>query len=282
MSRTGRVVIVVVVLLAGLALTLFAREGGTPGSANAERGQDIDLARLVDPDSGQINLPLEAYSLSYRELRTIEYARDLLLAQCLRARGFSWVHFDRRSEPERVDTRYGPWTRQHAARYGYGGPPPTPAEQALEAENQRVLAPEEIAARSTCSDRVNEVTLVEPLPGDIAAFDVYQPVLESPEGRALIEEWRRCMSEHGIRTSEKYDEVWSPPGIPPELNEEQIRIALVDVDCKTRTDLVRRMAALEARAQLAIIREHESDLAAQRDVIDDVVAAAERVIIDHG
>ncbi|GAB2500028.1 hypothetical protein [Nocardiopsis aegyptia] len=78
-------------------------------------------------------LPFEEHTLSPFEMRTLRYAEDLLVRDCMRAHGMDWEVLpapdeDTTDPPHR--RRYGVIEARMAERYGYG-PVPRSADEVL-------------------------------------------------------------------------------------------------------------------------------------------------------
>lgn len=228
----------------------------------------------LDEETGRIVLPLARFGASDRERRTIYYAHELMMGRCMHAQGFPYLVFDRRLEPEEPSRLYGVWTTEVARKYGYGLPPESREEDLLERQSRRGFARAGHQAFSGCTESAARVQIPDPLAGDIAAFNLYDKALDSQPARGVIRAWHECLAAHGIPApSDRYR--WSPLG--PRVRHTQ-RVALQDVRCKQRVDLVERLTEIEARVETRWIERHRGELTRQRAQIERQVRAAKTVI----
>jgi hypothetical protein len=242
----------------------------------------IGVAAVVDRERKRIVLPMDRYSVSYRERRVIELAADLLLRDCMRRNGFDYVVIDRTDEPRPPERRYGVWLADDAAKLGYALPRPPAPTRRVERANRLPLRREEQAAIDHCtgSPALRSIMLKEPLPGDLAAFRLYGRVLASDNAVAVLNEWRDCLRTAGIATTDDAGELFVPAAVrsPERRTPKNLAIAVHDARCKADVHLVERLAALEAQAQAHLIARHAAGLEAQRRNVVAVVRKARDVI----
>jgi len=275
MATTTRTVwqpcVVAAAALAVAAATACSSGGGADAKAAPPEGR-----ATVDETTGVIVLPLDRYSLTVKERATVEYGRLLLIRQCMRAKGLDYLVIDRRGEKPQSSRRYGIWVMHEATRYGYVPPPASATEKKILGDN-RAKPPAWHDAAIACGQEIgNRAALPDPMPGDVASFKGYPDFMASPEAQAVIEEWRACLREAGV-TPPPPDEIYPPDGPNNDL-QTQIKVAVVDVQCKQRTRLVHRLAALEADVQGRLISENEAKLNEQRSMLEHVIREAEEAI----
>jgi hypothetical protein len=122
--------------------------------------------------------------------------------------------------------------------------------------------------------RAARLEIHDPLPGDLASFNLYRPALGSPAGKAAIRAWRKCLARHDLPIPDRRSP-WSPLGTRLRHTQD---IAVQDVHCKQQTQLVPRLAQAEAKLQHHWIETHKAALASQRAQIERQAHAAAAVI----
>jgi hypothetical protein len=277
-GQQGRPRLIASGLRMAVLIPLLGLLGTGCDSTNEERTQAAEIESAtgvtIDPRSGRIALPLSWYGPTRSERTTIEYAHELVVEHCMAAQGFRYLVFDRRSEAEDPSRLYGVWTTEAAARYGYGNPPKSSAERRLDRQNRRGFPPGGQRVFEGCLRRAGHLQIQDPLPGDVAAFELYSPAMQSKPAREAIRDWHRCLVAQGIPLPSKRSP-WSPLG--SRVRDTQ-GVALKDVRCKERANLVERLSEVEARFERRWIEEHRSILNRQRAQIERQLAAAKTVI----
>jgi hypothetical protein len=218
----------------------------------------------VDPTVGTIILPVEKYLLSEAERNELSNARALAMKVCAGVQGVevSWSKLEYIPESDR---RYGVWLIAEVERYGYAIP--TALASGDEAGNEYTDA--DLQVFDDCN-RTDE---------DVAAFryEDVQPSFDytselggitaaafgSDEGRAVFTDWERCITKVGLVRDAEISP-FAIQGASLDATEANIRIAVPDVQCKTQTEFVRRLADLEASMQAPVVEKHESELVEMR------------------
>mgnify|MGYP000465740875 CR=1 FL=1 len=243
-------------------------------STEADRGSDRPAVALKQR-TGQIILPLDRFSASHRERGVIEYAGELLIADCMGRAGHGYRVIDRRTERPEPSRRYGPWHRGSILRHGYRAVD-TPLAQRFQANKMAPRPIGEQRALASCSRRARRISLPDPLPGDLAAFSTHSSALESQRAKRAIQAWHSCLKDSGIIPPGSADP-WTPRSAL-HGSERQIVTALADLRCKSRVRLVTRLAHAEAAIQSRWIAANHETLREQQDRIAAAVSAAELVI----
>jgi hypothetical protein len=238
----------------------------------------------VDPHTGGIALPLDWFSVSALESRTIDYAVNLLLADCMEEAGYHLEAVDTTKSPVEASRRYGIWHEAEANRYGYDPVPPTAEQRRLQEMNSRPLSTAAEARHGTCmaSPAIQELNLPMPFFKE-PEFAMYRATIESDQGQRLVQGWRQCLKTEGIATSDGYDDMWTPvhaTGPDKTLR----RIATADVRCKSQLNLVAGLADLESVAQATYIQRELTALLQYRQQVDAALSVASRIVSDrrHG
>jgi hypothetical protein len=197
-------------------------------------------------------------------------------------RGFWFPALDRRQEAEASSRLYGVWLPTEARRHAYATPPPSAAARRLLRYNQRFseLPPAERRAFTRCANRARALGVGEPLPSDEVALQIYESALRSRSAQAALEQWLECLRRAGIEPPRASDSRWLPAAAGRGRLDRPaaVAIAIADVECKDRTDLVSRLAEIEARGQSEWMQGHLRSLVAQRQRLMEALHRAERMI----
>jgi hypothetical protein len=247
-------------------------------------GQPVPVGAVVDERTGQIVLPLDALLPSPSQQHVIDYAADLVRARCLRAAGQLQPVVDRRDDPPTVSRRYGVWAASHVETYGYAPPPKPPGARRQEQLRHLPITPARKSVIQACrQDAALRRLALDNVGSQASALDIYDATLASPEGAAALRDWRVCLREQGVTDRPDPDNPFMPAGATLDPTPANIAIAKVDVACKMRTDLVRRLADLEARRQWEEVLRRQPD-AARRQVaaLQAVLRNAAAVIDTEG
>ncbi|MEU3020288.1 hypothetical protein ABZ635_23165 [Nocardiopsis sp. NPDC007018] len=226
-----------------------------------------------------LTLPFDAYTLSPFEMRTLDYAEDLLVRDCMRGNGMDW-RIVPAPEEEGTDPphrgRYGVVETRVAERFGYGATPGSADEGLVEEVRQdrlTLLATEHRAAYGAedgagCVEEAEaEVTEGVPdLDTDLlnsyihAGFEASQA---APEVVGAFAAWSACMAdrdlEYATPTEASADVRWNGERDGPTA--EEAATAVADVACKEEASVVGTWRDAEARAQEELIEENPADFA---------------------
>lgn len=266
----------------GLILAVLTGCGADSRTPDPARSGDQTVTAngaTLSQVTGEISLPLDRFGLSEEELRTQAYAYRLALNACMARSGNSYPVIDRTDDPLPSSRRYGLWVMDEARATGYRLPTETPAQKRIDRASSRSSTPAALEALRFCG-RVHQNLVVEqPLASDLAAFEIYSDALRKPSAVAAIRDWHRCLAARGVkppRGAENFTPADAPNGVGGR------RIALVDVTCKDKVMLVRRLANTEAGLQNQFIARFRDRLIEQRDEVERVLARVEGVIAREG
>jgi hypothetical protein len=239
-----------------------------PGSTNQAQPDGHDYGPRA-----QIELPLDRFAPSAEQESELEYAYQLIVSGCMGRRGYEFRAIDRRGLPLEPDGRYGPLTLEVARRLGYGAPPDSPEENELERESTRSRSRAESHALGRCQAQTTAVVVPEPLQSELVAYRIYYSALKRKRAAQVIRAWHRCLKSHGL-AQPKPSNPWLPAGAAVH----DTRSALVDVRCKRRTGLVDSLRETESGLERRWIATHFISLRRQRQLVEDKLRAARRII----
>ncbi|MEA5453518.1 hypothetical protein SPF06_02165 [Sinomonas sp. JGH33] len=274
--RGRRFVIVAVFLLSLASCSPTPRQAGK-GPVNVD---PIATTVNLDPDAEQIDFPLDKFMLTIPEMEKIEQANSAKMQQCLAFQGqkidLSPYNRHRTFAGERP---YGAWSLKSAQERGYDMPEGFTDGKDLDLSTQGekfneawdVCLATSLVSKGAHSDRTAERLFQQ------AAMLAPQ----SEEFTKVVGAWKDCLKGKGI--SLKDGDSWNPDLSTTNGDQEKIiRIAVGDVECKQTVSLVQRLANIEASYQTALIKQNESQLRAERQAIDTMLARADEAILSAG
>ncbi|WP_250445644.1 hypothetical protein [Actinotalea sp. C106] len=241
---------------------------------------------LVDREAGTITMPMDELDLEPHDRAAGQNAHRHFMSRCMEDQGFSdlW-EFDGplpvQDSPSRKQP-YGVWRSSDVRDEGYR----PLLEHVAYAEDGRQLGDEEVDAIAECESALVDAGLgldldaldeVARAPGSLG----WGSGLDTDEGRAIYSEWKRCLTESGVRPPE-LDHGWLPEDVLDAPLDEQVRIGLVDVTCKESLDLVQRMGDLDAAEQAADLARNGEYYAAQRAMELEALEKQRAYLEEHG
>ncbi|MFI6538685.1 hypothetical protein ACIBHY_39970 [Nonomuraea sp. NPDC050547] len=245
------------------------------------------------PEPGEqarrLTLPFDAYDVSPAENMTLEVAEDLLVGDCLRARGMRWQALDTpadsQSEPPHR-RRYGIIEHAIADAFGYHTPPDHPAVAARKQNDlaRTTQAPPDVrAAAERCLGQARDHLSAGTPKADagffnkiiFASFDASQ---HDEKVKRAFRSWSACMESEGFRYPDPLTAITDPRWETSHPTPQEIRTAQADLRCKGKTDLVSIWTAAETRIQNDAIRSHPKKFQQLRAVKIRQLETARRVI----
>lgn len=232
---------------------------------------------LVDDVAGTITLPLDAWTWSDADFATSQTAVELSVSQCMAAAGMAdEFPFPGPVPVQPDDVTYGVWQRDVVEATGYASLVPQDSPGGgLDGDDPRVATQRDcyIAAFATYGVEAQAIQDGGP--------QGYESPGYVPEGIALLDEWRRCMADHDVATSP--EEAWAvPSGATAAPLAEQVRIGLIDVECKESMDFVQRFAEVEAAQQLDYIARAEPFLTELHAAQERALVASRALLAENG
>lgn len=269
--------------LAVAALACGGCAGPSPGTPYAEVGTPSTPVRaVVDPGSGAVTLPFDAYWPTERDLSDLGYALNIAVAQCLAKQGISYRAVRPPATPALSSWRkYGVWRLEDARKYGYQAPIP-PGDGALP-ELDEEHAEQESKCRS--APETEKLRIGFYYRADLLAqyrFMKLPPAVSMEQGRSVLADWHACLTKAGVPAPPLPEAdsavLWMSPELERATEEDRFRAAVSDVECKTEVKLVQRLADVEANAQQAVIEQHGTEMEAFRRTWLPMRKAAAQVI----
>lgn len=291
-----------------LAIALLASCGVTESTPSAETHlldgesdnpndykRDMTATAILDDDTGEIVLPLEQFFMSRDEQSIVNGAIILSMASCIHDAGYPalWVPFGERERKE--SQRYGRWVLEYAEKYGYSDIP-DPVSQEIRAHEiafaeyyfEETNIPEYDKVVDECGDNGEDTEIIASAFEDAAPPEVlemrelsYNLMKETPEGQAAENEWRQCVEEGGLVVEEVDNEYAIKDVSYIDADEDSIRAAIIDVRCKEKTNLVKRLSDIEASFQAPVLKKYEAELVEMRSSVEESIAAVDVFMNNH-
>ncbi|WP_344244266.1 hypothetical protein [Actinocorallia libanotica] len=238
-------------------------------------------------------LPLDPYVLDESGLIRVLDATDVVAERCAKQAGVEWPAVDRPDRgPSPNRRRYGVAETLIARMYGYH-PPPDPALEETTSRSERRLKEldggerEKILGPGGCLEKArSEVNgglgPLEDQPSESIDQISFAESKSDPKVAGALQEWTSCIISHGYSFKDPLtaasDSRWNSPTASPE----EKKIALADVDCKKKSDLVRVWSSAEAKIQTRLINENRDRLGPLRELKETQLRNAARILSAPG
>ncbi|CUU55508.1 hypothetical protein Ga0074812_105159 [Parafrankia irregularis] len=263
-------VLAALAVLAALVL-LASCAGGKPDSEPAEPAEPaIGAAPKLLASSG-LRLPVEDYLPTQDQLDRLSQANLTLIQRCMARFG---VRYDVQPTPGGIygpvsltDRRYGITDAELARTAGYGlgardpALQPKPARPDLDADGQTVLTGQgssvvhglAVPADGCLGEADRALVRSVPKPDDLRRgnnlqMGTFEVTKRDSRVRAVFVAWSACMKEAGYHYADPLVVAGDPAFTSPPSTT-QIAVALADIACKARTNLVGEWFTVESAYQ---------------------------------
>lgn len=276
------------------------------------------VTRVVGPDlrasaPGAMHLPIDEFTRSVSDERTIDEAHAALVSRCVARFGLVPPLPPRTGTvgpAGRAERRYGLLDRRSAARNGYrlGAGPATsspPAPPVLTGALELVLTGGPPAGPSTASATAAEASAPAVLRGrpvpvggclgeagavlgpcelDTAGLVMridHESWTRSRAARTVQRAtgaWAACMRAVGHDYTDPISVTDDPAFRSPRLSAREISVAIADIDCKSESHVVREWHAQDVAWQSRLIQQHRAELARLRADQDHQLVVAREVL----
>ncbi|MQS36205.1 hypothetical protein [Streptomyces katsurahamanus] len=256
--------------------------GGESGTEDDEpRIGPVPVVRVGTAGTA-LQLPLHDYLFSQRQLRELDRARFLLLDRCTRRFGFPYPApaYSGTGPTSLAGRRYGVYDAQQAKAYGYGiaGNHQPPERKELPPERKYVVFGEGASPATGrkvpeggCLGLANR-QLTGGSTGQADSFpqllssESFQRSREDSRTRKAFGAWSACMAQRGYA----YDNPFAPARdkrLRADGKAKEIRVAVADIACKEKTNLVGIWYAVESAYQRQSIRKNAATLTSAKATI---------------
>jgi hypothetical protein len=268
---------------------------------------------IQNPTGADLTLPLDSYLALGEQSRTIEYAEQLLVGDCMEEQGFAYDVPPRPvEEPFALNQRrYGLIDAQQAAEWGYWTEPDSPEVAALvEANSQLRDEPPEAqqiflgclkgARKEIDAERVD-------IEDNDFVYDLanqsWQTSMADSRAQRAFDEWSDCMADQGYAhagTPREFSADWisrhqsaddaqqdegSAEGVaedPSVVSEDERAAASADVQCKQDVNLAGIWLAAETAYQQRLVDQNSERLSDIKHRLEKAVEQAADVVSGAG
>jgi hypothetical protein len=303
-----------VMALAATVWLALAACGAVPpaeGGPSAESWTDPPPATAPTPkvtESSQITLPLSRLEFDSRAANLVFTAAQVLRAKCLARfaiESTDHTTLDPNSVGPALERRYGVVDLGTAQKFGYHAPDTggtkendkssgngwNPSQAEFEVtfgrepdgsalKNQPVDSTGAVLPQGGCAAEA-DLTLTG---GRTLSLDIVQQLAGQAahlaEADARVQEvwakWSSCMATNGYT----YDSPWQPNDQyhGPTPTSDEIKTAVIDVNCRLKTNLVGIWMIVESGYQRALIAKHEAEIVGVQEIVNRQIATAKEVV----
>lgn len=251
-----------------------------------DRSIAADARASLNEATGEVVLPMDKYWYSDREKVFVNNAVAFLIEDCVEAAGFTVVPWGGDGKALE-DGRFGPWSRALAARNG-AMPETRRIPGVLEEQaGPPVVSSEQQQAASKCSNSVGRAgfpELLEGLAGDTSIQNRIGQIAAAltardPEYLEYRKAWEACVEGKGLKLLEE-EGTWTLKSSGSK--EDDIRVALLGIECKESSGGVRKPYDIVAQYQAAQMKGHQAELNTLAEQKAAAVERARQVLRDHG
>lgn len=297
-------------ILASVALT-GCSPSPSPDQAPYRAGGTASPTAGADP---VLDNPLQAYRLSVTELTTINQARSIVIGECMARLGFDFpvrtfeeeLTENRYGEQLSISRLYGITDRSVAERYGYGRPAERPSTTTLDQQSPaellalkgRRLSPggKPVAdmdiPEGGCVGEADRLFESDP---DVSPYGLghtlWVQAMSTLQGSddyvKATEVWSRCLAERGYRVTAPLNDqgdikrLSGAGSAQGTATPAEIELALADIDCKDKVDLVGRLNAAGATIARTLIEQHQLALEDDRTRLDRQLRRATDLVAER-
>ncbi|WP_420181085.1 hypothetical protein [Paenarthrobacter sp. TA1.8] len=250
-----------------------------------DRSAGANARASLNEMTGEIVLPMSAYWYSDRENVMVNSAVAFLIFDCVEEAGFTVAPWGGGGKALQ-DSRYGQWSRALAAKNG-ALPEIRKIPGVMEEQPERpALSSKQQEAESQCTKSVGRAGLPELLEGLVGDTSIQNQISDiavglterDPEFVAFRQGWEDCLAGRGLKLTEAGSWNLQSTG----LKEDEIRVALLALDCKDAGGGARKPYDILAQYQAAQMKDHQAELNALAEEKAAAVERARQILRDHG
>jgi hypothetical protein len=248
-----------------------------------DRAVTADVRASLNEVTGEVMLPMDKYWYSDSENLLVNNAVAFAYEDCVKAAGHTMRPWGGDAKALQ-DLRFGQWSRPLAAKNGTA-PEIRTIPGVHEMGDYTVSSTDELALKkcTTSIGRAGFPELLEGLAGDESiqiriVQDAGALMERDPEYLAYRKAWEACLTEKGVKLSEEGSWALNTAG----SKEDEIRVALLDVECKESSGGARKPYDIFAQYQAVLMKEHQAALNTLAEQKAAAVEQARQVLREHG
>lgn len=252
---------------------------------DVDRSAGAGATASLNEASGEVILPMSAYWYSDRENVIVNSAVAFLIYDCVEDAGFTVAPWGGGGKALQ-DYRYGQWSRSLAARNG-AMPEIRQIPGVMDEQPERPpLSAKQQETEVKCTNSVGRAGLPELLEGLAGDTSVQNQITRNAvalterdsEYLAFRRAWEDCVAGKGLKVSEQGSWNLTSGG----SKEDEIRVALLALDCKEANGGAGKPYDILAEYQAAQMKDHQAELNALADEKAAAVERAKQILRDHG
>ncbi|SDW55051.1 hypothetical protein SAMN04487912_103323 [Arthrobacter sp. cf158] len=260
-------------------------EPATASLPSVDRSAGAGARASLNETTGEVVLPMSAYWYSDRENVMVNTAVAFLIYDCVEDAGFTVAPWGGGGKALQ-DYRYGQWSRSLAARNG-AMPEIRMIPGVMDEQPERPpLSAQQQAMEVKCTSSVGRAGLPELLEGLAGDTSLQNQITRNAVALterdsdyvAFRQGWEECVAAKGLKVAEEGSWNLKSSG----SKEDEIRGALLDLDCKEASGGAGKPYDILAQYQAAQMKDHQAQLNALAEEKAAAVEHAKQILRDHG
>lgn len=286
MTRRRLMPAVLLFVLAGCSVNQTGPQSDAGPLPSIDRSAYSGVHAQLDHATAEIRMPMDSYEANADESMIITAANMYVIEGCMKKAGITMP--EKHGDLDvKADQSYGVWVPEHAAKYGYVRPtvrtipgiydsgtrdsPQAAVKKYFECDNS--TAGDQIPAfRSRVAGQDSLLTTIVNDSNALAERD--------PMWKSIREAWIKCLGDSGITMRQDSPDAWVPSY--PADRQGEIRTALQDTECKSKTNMMQGLMDIRAQYQAALIETHQGALNTLADEKSAALAKAKDILRQHG
>ena len=277
--------VVVIAACTGCSTSTTSSAGPALSLPSVDRVAGADARASLNDATGEVVLPMSKYWYSDHENVLVNSAVAFLIYDCVEAKGYAIPPWDGQGKAME-DRTYGLWSRTLAARNG-DMPEIRVIPGVMEKQRQQPPVSEvQQQATNLCSNSIGRAGFPELLAGLAGDTSIQNRIVQvaaaltdrDPEYLAYRKDWENCVAGKGLKLAGAGSWFIQNGG----SKEDEIRVALLDIDCKESSGGARKPYDIVAQYQAAQMKDHQAELNSLAEQKAAAVERAKQVLRDHG
>lgn len=253
-----------------------------------DRSKYSHIHAVFDEQKQIVETPLSKYVHSEDEVTQIVSANFFAFKKCVNDLGFQTSHHTYQTE-YRPNIPFAVWSQPFAEKYGYkinpvqgkiyineGDSADNPSRDQAQTECLEQTQSSEIPViMSGVSARpVGDMVILSEVSNQVSYL-----LAEDADVKAAIQEWVTCLEGNDIQIDTNYEQ---PIPITPDGQEESIKHALIDVQCKKDVRLMERYFDAQAQYEQALIERNQTAFNTLAEKKESSLEEARRILALNG
>lgn len=286
MTRRRLMAVVLLFVLAGCGVNQTGPQADAGPLPSIDRSPYSGVHAQLDHANAEIRMPMDSYEADPEESMIITAANMYIIEGCMKNAGM--VMPEKHGNLDvKADQSYGVWVPEFAARYGYERPTirtiPGIYDSGTRDSPQVAVKKYFECDKSTAGDQIpafrsrvaGQDSLLTKIINDSNALAERDPMWKS-----FREAWIKCLGDSGITMRQDSPEAWVPSY--PADKQGEIRTALKDAECKSKTNMMQGLMDIRAQYQAALVEVNQAALNTLADEKAAALTKAQDILRQHG